>query len=409
MEKLINNKFIIALLILPFLEPRGISEMAMYIGGVWYFIDFLFKILKIISFLVIIVLSFYELQKFSLIFLLIGSYEGVIIVSSFLNENINMNSMMTAISILGACVLTDFYIRKGNAVKYLEDITIILGVFIIINVFSILLYPNGMYINDRGWNANYFLGYKNLHIYTYLLFYVALIILQHIKNEKFDIKYFSIFLVIFFSAVISQSSTSIVSMGIIFLATYFFRNVHFPRFVNVFNVYIVSMICSVMIIFFRFQEKFSFLIENILKKDLTFTSRTAIWRTCIEYIENKPIFGNGTISFDFIFKNWIVSQAHNQFLDIVLMGGLILLFVFSLVFILESKKISNIKTVSLRNLLLFVFVAYFVLFQTEARRDDILMFIGFVIVYHINNIINKFETIDGENRKYRKYIRIVLH
>ena len=47
------------------------------------------------------------------------------------------------------------------------------------------------------------------------------------------------------------------------------------------------------IVLLRLQNIFSFIIQNILGKDLTFTGRTRIWDNAIEFIKARFIIGYG--------------------------------------------------------------------------------------------------------------------
>lgn len=410
MKQLIDKKIIIALLILPFFEPDGINEMATYVGGIWFYLDVLFKVLKCISFFIIAFLAIYELKKPTTIFLIVAVYEIGIILASLINQNITVSLVVVAATVLGACILTDFYMQRCSRINFIKTIIVILGIFIIINFFSMLLYPEGIYINARGWSNNYFLGYKNSAIYVYLLFMLVVGISCHIKKKKLDIKYYLICLFILFLTIMSRSTTAIITMSMLVIAIVVFQHKKIPKIINVGSMYLTSVIISICIIAFHVQDQFNEIFELLFQKNSTFTGRTMIWNAGMIKILEHPLCGNGNISFDNITSAWVVTQIHNQFMDVMLMGGIILFFIFTLIFFVVSKRILLIKNTSLYNILLFIFCAYFTVFLTEALRSSIsaLMFIGLTITYNLIDVVGEDEYNSSTTIKKHHFKPIVI-
>ena len=81
------------------------------------------------------------------------------------------------------------------------------------------------------------------------------------------------------------------------------------------------------------------LIVNTLHKDLTLSHRTIIWDKALEMISDKPILGYGmsdsvnifTVNHDYTGNNnnvWTTLSGHNQILQILYYGGIVLLLAF---------------------------------------------------------------------------------
>ena len=78
---------------------------------------------------------------------------------------------------------------------------------------------------------------------------------------------------------------------------------------------IISIVIFVSIVFLRLQEVFSYLIVNILGKDLTFTGRTVIWDYYINEIKNSWVIGYGVG-----YNPYKGLFAHNGFLDLMIIA-----------------------------------------------------------------------------------------
>ena len=387
-QKFLNNRIVILLIILPFLQPRGIIELSEYVGSIWQVLDFAFLILKICAFAAIAVIMIDGLRTFSLspIFFLTAAYQGIILVSSFFNGILTYPIIANSATLVGALILTEYYIRRGDKEAFLEITEAVLEILIVLNLLSILIYPNGMYVDDRGWSDNYFFGYRNSHIFVYLLYIAVCALYQHIKHDKPGIRYYVMILLILVSSMLCGSSTTLIAIALITVAIFAMSRVRFPRWINIFGAYLVSLTFTVLIVFFKIQEKFAFIIQNILGKSLTFTGRTKIWEACLQAFSEKPVLGNGYIRFENIYEKWTVSQAHNHYIDILLIGGVVLFIVFSAIIFVLNKKLSAVRGKSLYNVFLFVWIGYFILFLMEAKRNDPCIYMVMALTYHISGL-----------------------
>lgn len=403
MNKILNNKLFVLLLILPFLEPRGVGEMAVYIGGAWTLVDGVFDILRFISFIFIVVVSLSSLRRLSPMLLLCTLYEAIIVFSSILNQNFAFSQLINVVKIIGVCFLIEFYIKTERSAVLFDIMSKILEIFILINFLTLILYPDGMYINNRGWRSNYFFGYKNLHIYVYFIYFVVKSFDNYIKRGNHGYVFGITDIIIFLSSVMCNSSTTLVAISVYYLLVWIFAKRKVPGVVNITTSYFLSFALSLIIILVGAQKYFSLLIVGVLGKNLTFTNRTKIWAVALKSIKESPLIGNGAISYDNIFSTWTVTHAHNQFLDILLMGGILLLVVFTAMVILANNRFGMIKNLKeyniIQNKILFIWIGYFIMFLMEARRDDVYMFMLFIITYHLVDVLGTVKTVSAPKRK----------
>ena len=81
------------------------------------------------------------------------------------------------------------------------------------------------------------------------------------------------------------------------------------------------------------NELAAYLVEDVLKKDLTFTYRTHMWESALKIIEESPIWGWGFADADWYKANMssFAIGPHNFILAILIHGGVILLSVYIMI------------------------------------------------------------------------------
>ena len=390
MEKFLNNKFIMILLILPFIEPSGIEDLARFVGGIWSDIHIIFVLLKWVSFIIVGIVFLSEAKKPDKFFLMILVYQVCTLSSTIINGNLYLSNISTAANTLGAVLLFDYYLKYGKAKDFLSVVEALFSIWIIINFISIIIFSNGIYIDDRGWNENWFLGYKSRHIYYYIPFLYIQSVLSALNGKKCKKKFYVFFLIIISSVYLSTSKTGLLALLFSFVLIVFFRNKNVSCKLSIRNVYIVSAVISYLIVFLEFQKNFEFLIVDILNKDLTMHARSYIWNLAIKFFHESPIIGNGLISFSDLFSTWTVTQMHNMYMDILVVGGIMLLAVFTFMILMIDKKVKQCTILEIKNISNFIFVGYGILFITEARRDMVLLSICLATMYYLPDLIKRY-------------------
>ena len=382
LNQLLKNKIFITFLVLGMLEPRCVGELAGYQGGIWSTLHHYNIWLLYISLIVIIGIVLISVRKISWIAIAVIIFQ-VYYVSTDINNNLAyMGDLIRAFEAIGLVLIIEIYCRKGIQKQLLEVMSFWLGLYIIINFMSIIIYPTGMYIDSRGWAQNYFFGYKNSHIYVYLPYLVFSALRDALKFGKLKLRFYVMVGIITVSCFLSGSSTSALVLLLIAILVVFAHGVTFPKWLNAATGMIASAILSIAIIGFNFQERFSGIIQWLFQKDATFTNRVSIWTASLSDIARNPIWGNGNGSVS-IALYWDVTQCHNKFLDILFVGGAIMMAIFVwLTYLACSRLIKETGNVS-ANIITFVMFGYAILFLMESRRPDILIFAVYALAFHI--------------------------
>ena len=86
--------------------------------------------------------------------------------------------------------MADFYMDSPYSMRFLKAACLILETWILLNFICIIIFPDFMYVDDRGWGANWLLGYKNLHIYYFIPYFAIKAIIQYFEKSNLTISYY---------------------------------------------------------------------------------------------------------------------------------------------------------------------------------------------------------------------------
>lgn len=209
--------------------------------------------------------------------------------------------------------------------------------FVFLNFILILLFPDGIWVDPNELKLDldgeevrrYFIGgNRNQMGGTLLVASIVSTVHYYKTHDGFVMMLFTIVLSLF-SVLIIGSKTSLLgfSLFIIFLL------------INRSNSKFKHKILLLIIIFYFMLQPFlllsntgvfqneiiTYLVEDVLHKDMTFSGRTIIWESSILMILNSPLFGYGWQDTDWyeFYINGVF--AHNFILHVLLRGGVILL------------------------------------------------------------------------------------
>lgn len=369
--KLMNSKFMLFLIFFILLKPGSFSEYTAWknIGNVinilrmftcvWCLFYFLLRRGKIDKFILFIILFYCSL-----------------LFSTFYFSQSYVNLIYEFASILSWIVL--FKINMlDNKDKFLTTLENTFFVLLLINFIAIILFPGGFYLNSSGYSGNYFLGYDN-NLITYIFPALALSFTNSLnKNGKIGLKSIFLLIISFCSIIFTWSATGVVSMVIMIVLffAYTINKKDFPI-----KKYIVVALCLFIgIVFLRFQNIFSFIIEGWLKKDLTFTGRTYIWDIFIGEIKKSILIGHGIVDSKYLIRTLNAGHAHNYFLQILYQGGLVTFSMFLGFFFSAINKVKNCKEKKYVGIVIF---AYLISFIFEAYSLTNMFIIVLLIAYY---------------------------
>lgn len=377
----IFNTVIYFLLLLPFFKPA-------YVGNVLHSVNKIYNVLQICSILIIFLL-YLKRGKCSKFVIAISIYEGALLFITFLRGANIQESFINMLQVIAICMIIEYGLSK-NKKELISALLAIFEILIYINFITLILYPKGMYINSiSGVRSNWFLGYDNSHVTYFIVGIVLSFINATLHQSKWKVRTWCLIIICTLSVIIRFSGTTVLGFFIFIMYFLFVDKLYKIKCLNMKNYVIFFVIAFLIIVVFRFQEVFSYVIVDVLKKDLTFSGRTMIWDNVIKYIEQKPLLGFGienTLVRIEKYKYIEAVNAHNIVLEIMYQSGVCGLAIYSYVIGIITKKLSAIKE---NKVVGFISIAIFVLLTMMIVEvyNLVILIVLYCLAYNIEKIV----------------------
>lgn len=222
---------------------------------------------------------------------------------------------------------------KDKPSIFMHLLAVLMTVLVFLDAFTVLLFPDGLYRYNGM--PQWILGIKNNRLYWYIID-IALIVWNNREKGKARLPIIvTYFAFLELSMLASRSSTSSVALllGIVagVIAIVFSKKDAAPPY-SYLVVFVIYLALNVLILggSTGFLKDF---VSGYLGKDLTFTDRTVIWSEVLKLIQLRPEFGWGYLGNDAtsqLLGRVDFVNAHNQILDSMMIGGVVLLALFIL-------------------------------------------------------------------------------
>lgn len=376
-KKTIRLYLLYIFLLLPFFEMPYLFTINSTIGTIY-------KFHKIISGLLIILLVLKK-RTYSKVINYIVLYLIVLTISTFSNSGDFQYLFTLVLGILTLSLITDYGL-KNHTDYFLGAFETMLSIMIYLNFITIILNPNGLYMaTDTFYTENWLLGYRNSLILYVLPALLCSVIISYKNHGKLLFRTKILFLVSVVSTILSGSSTLLVGLFLIFVFMFFRKIFTSKKVLNV-KTYVITYIISFLgIIILRVQNIFSFIIVNILKRDLTFTGRVYIWDYVLEFIKLKPLLGYGVESTIVRYAKtnyWKSFHAHNMILEVLYKTGFIGLIIFLKIIHISSSELYKTRNDIVSKYVAWVIFTFMILLLMEAY-SFIYIFYIFVFAFNI--------------------------
>ena len=150
------------------------------------------------------------------------------------------------------------------------------------------------------------------------------------------------------------------------------------------KTYVINIIFTFFIVVCRIQNLFSFIIVDMLGKDLTFTGRTRDWDLAFELIPQRLLLGYG--SMNQATEKIVLGDAftHNGLLEIVFRGGIIALFIFTMAiyFVSKVERFVGEESKNKSRFLLCVLCGYWIMSVTEVVFEGVAFYCALMLYFH---------------------------
>lgn len=354
----------VLIILIPFFKPRYLSNIS-FINT--FYNLFLYAMMGAMLLRVFINYKFIKFNKFERNYILLSALYFVSIILALLYNNLGIYVNFLYYSKIIVLILYTFFMMKNHEKNFLLGICGLLNILVLFQTVTVVLFPKGMYFDQTG-NPGYFWNTDNhcitLLLTSILLNYIVCVCVKH-KNSPINIAMIFISVALTFYV---WSATSIMGMAL-FILLFIFRNKLPSKIYNPFFCLLIFVALNVLIVFFRIQNLFSWIIVDVLGKDITFTGRTRIWDIAINLIKKKALFGYGETDIIYIEHTWgsyYKLMAHNHFLDIMILGGVMSLICYILYLVYNAyilKKYANYQLTKV-----FVSYLYAILIMTITEK-----------------------------------------
>lgn len=288
------------------------------------------------------------------------------------------------------------YLLKRTPDSTINIMFFILITFVLIDFASIVLFPNGLYQTEQIWNewsssqeAFWIYGNKNNRIYWYVLLSI-ITWLRYISNNKSKVMVLITSGISIVAMMLVKSSTAtivaiLVSVGVFYLTYKKQTNLN----MNSYGI-LVIYVCITVLILLGSTSLLKPFVEGVLHKDMTFTGRSTAWERVLLLIASKPVFGWGVIDSETatgLLKSIAFVNPHNQLLNCLWQGGIILVFILSLIMTTTAFNIAKTPNRPERTGIQFVWIGLLIDMIFEVLLGTGATWICLLLINHLYEFI----------------------
>lgn len=317
-------------------------------------------------------------------------------ISTYLGSSEYKSYIVYFVQALTATLFVEVALKR----KKIEAVVIIRNVlffFLLINLITLILFSQGLGVygyNKSSDNYYYFLGLRiafTPFILTELLSSHIVDYLQGKKLSSFTRMSFAVGLLTLF---IEKIATGLLAIAIIYTLMFLIRRKNIK--LNMYAIYLIYAIGFILIVVYNIQYKlpfFSYLLEDVMHKDLSFDNRTTIWASTIAAFLKQPLFGYGVtggggVLVEFKYRVATLS-AHNQILNTLYEGGIVSFIFFVIMFGVVAEKIKKCFSLKLNRLYSCFLIGYLMIMFTEVQTTKALLFITLSIIVDTDKLIEE--------------------
>lgn len=374
----LNSKLLMGIYILPFVEPIYCN----YLHKVDLFFNLCYIAALCLFFLIMLENKFKVSRALSCLIAFFFTVSIVTIFASY-SETLVINYIGKSIIL---CCAADISMKKHNY-KFIETLQFILECIIFINLISILMFPNGLYTNATDYivnTENWFMGFKNVQIRTMLPAITLSLANSYRKCGKITVRSWLLYIIVCVSTFLTKSSTAIVGIVLFSIIAICLRYQVWRKLFSIKTALIGMITIFLLIYFFHIQNAFSFLLEDVLGKDVTFHNRLIIWSRSVSLISKNILGGIGCQPTDEYYALLGAPHSHNYYLHTMLTGGIIGgLFIIGFYFTISKKLVyakRSIAAIAFQSMI----ISFFIMGLTESLTATNIIYPIILLAYYVN-------------------------
>ncbi len=282
-------------------------------------------------------------RKASLMLLAVLALQGFLAIVTVINGGSTGEMIWLLFKVASIYLFIEIGV-KVSAKNLALGMAILFTAYLVINLFTVLIFPSGIYYSSKETlNPCYFLGHRNMNFKFLLPGLMMLALYEVSKKGKIGLLSLAYYAGMFLNSILVWSASSLVACASIPVLLAIFLKMRELRKRGGLVSLLVGALGTLAVPILRLQNLFSFIIVNILHKDLSLTARTKVWDSAISTISKAPVFGYGVERDDVMLTRFDgkVISAHNYFLDTAYYGGFVSLILLVISTCLVDKGLRN--------------------------------------------------------------------
>lgn len=320
-------------------------------------------------------MSQYGFLNFLYLFILIGL--------TVVNVNDIRNAIYNSVFIWLMLLIMRYYRHRMDMV--IKCFTVAFTVCVLINFVHLVTHPLLWLVDDYKDATGYLFGNNYNQMGCRMMVALASNVLCLRYSRIWLINFIALAIVIIASLAMVGSMTSL-SMILVFLVCCLLPTSKL-RMTAICGLFVVFLLFQIFVVFngrgLENNGLAVYIVEDVLKKDLTFTYRTHMWESALKIIEESPIWGWGFADADWFKANMsaFAIGPHNFILSILIHGGVILLSIYIMICSKVVKTIMPYLKIKNMQLLLLAVACLWVMSLFEMYPYTI-MFYALALLYY---------------------------
>lgn len=287
-----------------------------------------------------------------------------------------------AVVVISCCAMN----RKP--VEYISSVITLLSALCIANLITVVAFPSGMYQTPSTFiGDNFFLGHRNGAGLYILLMISSSLILDNYGTEYpcVGIRTLLLYFVGLAQTVLAFCATTLISLLVFGVGLLILKSRKLRHILNPILAVIIGLAGNISVVVFRIQLLFAPIIEGILHREVSLSSRTTIWEMTLNLISGKYLLlGRGVDGHNaIVIRETVINSAHNELLNILLQSGLLGLLSYVVFFgsvILKAIKNKNSS-------IIFVFAIFnitILIMGIAYVTTSVMTFLALSLFYYLN-------------------------
>lgn len=298
-------------------------------------------------------------------------YPVVIFISTLIHHTDLYSGTVDLVNFWGLLFFLEYFFKKdiGRLIsclaKFFSVLAIINYMYLIINHFLL----------GKSADDSLFITVSN-SISIVLIFSIVICVVNSWQNGKtIDARTIIVILCTAHTEILVWSGTGLVgyAIALVILIICIIKRNHI--WANPYVLTVSALILFFVITIFREQGFLSYIVEDVLQKDLTFTGRTTIWDFYLLRILESPMLGYGSG-----YRPYLNLFPHSGYLNIMIMGGAVNAVFLSVAVVACFKRMRKEPNRKINVLIIWTIFAYEIMMLTEMPDIlylVILMYLGY--------------------------------